>query len=185
MICALPFLFFHRLLLLPPCALHFASLGAARGTAGAEDQDGKHDEVKRAPAAITSLSAASRCASRPPSDPSVQSPLSRARSEMTGLPASIVAVKTPPISPRQFATVKVHQQPERCLASAHAILVASVITTEFVTLTVTVFVKEASKLRCDPSLFLLFALLFKNIFSGFFGFRNDFQNSQFRVQASA
>jgi len=27
--------------------------------------------MKRAPAAITSLSAASRCASRPPSDPSV------------------------------------------------------------------------------------------------------------------
>jgi hypothetical protein len=39
------------------------------GTASAEDEDGKH-EMKRAPAAITSLSAASRCASRPPSDPS-------------------------------------------------------------------------------------------------------------------
>src|SRR5256885_9313047 len=50
----------------------------------AEDKDGKHDEVKRAPAAITSLSAASRCASRPPSDPSVQSPLLGTRSEMTG-----------------------------------------------------------------------------------------------------
>jgi len=44
---------------------------AIHGTASAEEQDGKHDEVKRAPAAITSLSAASRCASRPPSDPSV------------------------------------------------------------------------------------------------------------------
>ena len=59
--------------------LHFAlgSLTVARvsweilGTASAEKQDGKHEEVKRAPAAITSLSAASRCASRPPSDPSV------------------------------------------------------------------------------------------------------------------
>jgi hypothetical protein len=40
------------------------------GTRSAEEQDGKH-EMKRAPAAITSLSAASRCASRPPSDPSV------------------------------------------------------------------------------------------------------------------
>src|SRR5260370_8030147 len=30
--------------------------------------------MKRAPAAITSLSAACRCASRPPSDPSVKSP---------------------------------------------------------------------------------------------------------------
>jgi len=40
------------------------------GTASAEDEDGKH-EMKRAPAANTSLSAASRCASRPPSDPSV------------------------------------------------------------------------------------------------------------------
>jgi len=59
--------------------LHFAlgsltvALGSWEilGTASAEKQDGKHDEVKRAPAAITSLSAASRCASRPPSDPSV------------------------------------------------------------------------------------------------------------------
>jgi hypothetical protein len=42
----------------------------ARGTASAEHKTGKH-ETKRAPAAITSLSAASRCASRPPSDPSV------------------------------------------------------------------------------------------------------------------
>jgi len=40
------------------------------GTASAEEEVGKH-ENKRAPAAITSLSAASRCASRPPSDPSV------------------------------------------------------------------------------------------------------------------
>src|SRR5881394_2242275 len=55
-----------------------------RGTRTAEDKDGKHDEVKRAPAAITSLSAASRCASRPPSDPSVQSPRNGTRSEMTG-----------------------------------------------------------------------------------------------------
>ncbi|MGZ5437503.1 MAG: hypothetical protein ACXWID_04050 [Pyrinomonadaceae bacterium] len=70
-------------------ALGRCSLAAARGTAGAEDYIGKHDEVKRAPAAITSLSAACRCASRLPSDPSVQSPLSRARSEMTGLPAFI------------------------------------------------------------------------------------------------
>jgi len=43
---------------------------AILGTASAEEQDGKH-ENKRAPAATTSLSAASRCASRPPSDPSV------------------------------------------------------------------------------------------------------------------
>jgi len=35
--------------------------------------DGKH-EMKRDPAAITSLSAACRCASRPPSDPSDKSP---------------------------------------------------------------------------------------------------------------
>jgi hypothetical protein len=40
------------------------------GTASAKEQDGKH-EMKRAPAANSSLSAASRCASRPPSDPSV------------------------------------------------------------------------------------------------------------------
>jgi hypothetical protein len=40
------------------------------GTASAEEQDGKHAN-KRAPAANSSLSAASRCASRPPSDPSV------------------------------------------------------------------------------------------------------------------
>jgi hypothetical protein len=54
-----------------PGSLHFALCSSlARGTACAEDEDGKH-EMKRAPAAITSLSAASRCASRPPSDPSV------------------------------------------------------------------------------------------------------------------
>jgi len=53
-------------LLLASCSL---PLAASLGTASAEDQDGKH-ETKRAPAAITSLSAASRCASRPPSDPS-------------------------------------------------------------------------------------------------------------------
>src|SRR5262245_32053813 len=53
------------------------------GTASAEGEDGKHD-MKRAPAAITSLSAASRCASRLPSDPSVQSPRNGTRSEMTG-----------------------------------------------------------------------------------------------------
>jgi len=53
-------------LLFALCALIFAPLG----TASAEGQDGKH-ENKRAPAAISSLSAASRCASRPPSDPSV------------------------------------------------------------------------------------------------------------------
>jgi hypothetical protein len=40
------------------------------GTGSAEEEDGKHAN-KRAPAAITSLSAASRCASHPPSDPSV------------------------------------------------------------------------------------------------------------------
>jgi len=50
-------------------ALYSLPLAAFLGTASAEDQDGKH-EMKRAPAAITSLSAASRCASRPPSDPS-------------------------------------------------------------------------------------------------------------------
>jgi hypothetical protein len=61
------------LLLSPLILLLLASLRFL-GTASAEEQDGKHDEVKRAPAAITSLSAASRCASRPPSDPSVQSP---------------------------------------------------------------------------------------------------------------
>ena len=67
-------------------SLPFA-LGSGRslGTASADEQDGKH-EMKRAPAAITSLSAASRCASRPPSDPSVQSPQSKSRSEMTGSP---------------------------------------------------------------------------------------------------
>jgi hypothetical protein len=58
-------------------------LAASLGTASAEDQDGKH-EMKRAPAAITSLSAASRCASRPPSDPSgsippIQEPVSNDR----------------------------------------------------------------------------------------------------------
>jgi len=51
-------------------ALLFALLPFT-GTRSAEHKNGKHDEVKRAPAAITSLSAASRCASRPPSDPSV------------------------------------------------------------------------------------------------------------------
>src|SRR5262249_30183359 len=56
---------------------------AIGGTGCAENKDGKH-ELKRAPAAITSLSAASRCASRPPSDPSVQSPRNGTRSEMTG-----------------------------------------------------------------------------------------------------
>jgi len=40
-----------------------------RGTASAEEKVGKH-EMERAPAAITSLSAACRCASRPPSNPS-------------------------------------------------------------------------------------------------------------------
>jgi hypothetical protein len=45
-------------------------LGSIAGTRSAEHKDGKH-EMERAPAAITSLSAASRCASRPPSDPSV------------------------------------------------------------------------------------------------------------------
>jgi len=40
------------------------------GTGSAEHKDGKH-EMERAPAAITSLSVACRCASRPPSDPSV------------------------------------------------------------------------------------------------------------------
>jgi hypothetical protein len=45
-------------------------IGRFTGTRSAEDKDGKH-EMKRAPAAITSLDAACRCASRPPSDPSV------------------------------------------------------------------------------------------------------------------
>jgi len=57
---------------LAPCSLLFA-LRALAGTRSAEDKDGKHAN-KRAPAAITSLSAASRCASRPPSDPSVYPP---------------------------------------------------------------------------------------------------------------
>jgi len=52
-----------------PLALCSLPLAASLGTASAEEQDGKH-EMERAPAAITSLSAASRCASRPPSDPS-------------------------------------------------------------------------------------------------------------------
>jgi len=69
-------------LALAPCSL---PLAASLGTASAEDQDGKH-EMKRAPAAITSLSAASRCASRPPSDPSGSSPQSKSRSAMTGSP---------------------------------------------------------------------------------------------------
>src|SRR5205807_10523642 len=60
------------------CTLPFAARGSSafsrtRGTASAEGEDGKHAN-KRAPAAITSLSAASRCASRPPSDPSDKSP---------------------------------------------------------------------------------------------------------------
>src|SRR5204863_4347267 len=45
-------------------------LGPIGGTRSADHKDGMH-EMERAPAAITSLSAASRCASRPPSDPSV------------------------------------------------------------------------------------------------------------------
>ena len=49
------------------------SLAGAHGTGSAEHKNGKHAN-KRAPAAITSLSAASRCASRPPSDPSVYPP---------------------------------------------------------------------------------------------------------------
>jgi len=52
-----------------PFALASLLFALFLGTASAEDEDGKH-EMKRAPAAITSLSAASRCASRPPSDPS-------------------------------------------------------------------------------------------------------------------
>jgi hypothetical protein len=70
----------------PRIASYLLALGPlldSLGTASAEDEDGKH-EMKRAPAAITSLSAASRCASRPPSDPSVQSPRNGTRSEMTG-----------------------------------------------------------------------------------------------------
>jgi hypothetical protein len=64
-------LFAFRALLCNSWLFAFCSLlFARRGTASAEDEDGKH-EMKRAPAAITSLSAASRCASRPPSDPSV------------------------------------------------------------------------------------------------------------------
>ena len=55
------------------CPLHLA-LCSLRGTTSAEHKSGKHEEVKRAPAAITSLSAACRCASRPPSDPSVEFP---------------------------------------------------------------------------------------------------------------
>jgi hypothetical protein len=67
------------LLILEPPLFAFSSsfffaLDRFGGTVSAEDKDGKHDEVKRAPAAITSLSAASRCASRPPSDPSDKSP---------------------------------------------------------------------------------------------------------------
>ncbi|MGQ0762393.1 MAG: hypothetical protein ACT4OT_10335 [Acidobacteriota bacterium] len=53
--------------------------------------------------------------------------------------------------------------------SAHFILVASVITTEFVTLTVTVFVKEAFKRR-DGRPFSFDYPPMKNIFSTFPGF---------------
>jgi len=57
--------------LLPHGASLFAlALRSFGGTGSAEHKDGKH-EMKRAPAAITSLSVACRCASRPPSDPSV------------------------------------------------------------------------------------------------------------------
>jgi len=48
-------------------------LARFNGTGTAKHETGKHAN-KRAPAAITSLSAASRCASRPPSDPSVIPP---------------------------------------------------------------------------------------------------------------
>jgi len=41
-------------------------------------------KVESAPAAITSLSAACRCASHPPSDPSVLPPETGTQSEMTG-----------------------------------------------------------------------------------------------------
>src|SRR5439155_420174 len=54
-----------------------------RGDLGEARKYAAH-EMKRAPAAITSLSAACRCASRPPSDPSVKSRRIGTRSEMTG-----------------------------------------------------------------------------------------------------
>jgi len=63
-----------RTILAPRQPLVFRSspfaLARFNGMASAQHQNGKHAN-KRAPAAITSLSAASRCASRPPSDPSV------------------------------------------------------------------------------------------------------------------
>ena len=65
---------------------------------------------------------------------------------MTGLPAFIGPAKTKLHFPRQFPTLEVQSlNLNACLALLNFILVASVITTEFVTLTVTVFVKKPLK----------------------------------------
>jgi hypothetical protein len=56
------------------------------GTRRALSFVGKH-EMERAPAAITSLSAACRCASRPPSDPSVLLPKCEPGQKWPGSPA--------------------------------------------------------------------------------------------------
>jgi hypothetical protein len=59
-----------------------------RGTRGALGNTGTHGrpnvKVESAPAATTPLSAACRCASHPPSNPSVHPPELGTQSEMTG-----------------------------------------------------------------------------------------------------
>jgi len=65
-------------------------------------------------------------------------------------------------------------QPDRPSRRGQVVLIASVITTEFVTLTVTVFVKKAFK----PELASAHFALSENYFSTTSRFRNAFQNLQ-------
>jgi hypothetical protein len=82
---------------------------------------------------------------------------------MTGLPAFLAPIETRSHFPGLFAALEVQSRNlNACRPVPNVALVASVITTEFVTLTVTVFVKEVLK----PGLGTLSPSQNKNIFSG-------------------